>query len=56
MSGNGQEDGGGCGSCLGCLGMLLLFPVLWNMNPLLALIIAFLYLSQGSSQSSSGGE
>lgn len=49
MSANGQEQGG-CLSCLGCLGMLLLFPILWNVHPLLAIIVAALYLGQASSQ------
>lgn len=49
MSANGQ-DNGGCLHCLGCLGMLLVFPVLWNMNPLLAIIIGALYLGHYSSQ------
>lgn len=49
MSTSGQDQGG-CLSCLGCLGMLLLFPVLWGVNPLLAIIIAALYLGQSGSQ------
>ncbi|MCS6831773.1 MAG: hypothetical protein RMM08_10545 [Armatimonadota bacterium] len=46
----GSHDSGGCLHCLGCLGMLLLFPVLWNIHPLLALVIAALYLGHYSSQ------
>lgn len=53
MSANGQ-DGGGCGQCLGCLGMLLLFPMLWSMNPLLAIIIVALYLGSSSTQTPHG--
>ena len=50
MSAHGQ-DGGGCLPCLGCLGLLLLFPVLWGIHPLLAIIVAALYLGQGSPPS-----
>lgn len=48
MAGNAQDQGG-CLSCLGCLGMLLLFPTLWNVNPLLALLLLLLYLGSSSN-------